>query len=139
MPTPSNIPRMSGEDEALMWDILDLSSSSSSTGTTQLGNLVPSQEEEEETETGSPHLPEQLPTPTTTQEVGPGDHEKGSTDQEPQDISLLYGRISESIAVDQISMSEWPFLNRNGADGLPAAIPDIPDWMMLDEYMTEHL
>ncbi|KAJ5084918.1 hypothetical protein NUU61_009497 [Penicillium alfredii] len=117
MPTSSNIPRMSAEDEALTWDILDMGSS-----TSQLGDLIPNHDQE--IGTGSPRFSDHSLAPISQGPI-------------PHDISPLHGSVQEPISHDSISV--WPFSNGNGCDALGAAMPDIPDWLMLEDYMAEHL
>ncbi|THC93269.1 hypothetical protein EYZ11_007255 [Aspergillus tanneri] len=125
MPTPANIPKMSAEDEALMWDILDISSSVSPATMTQLGELIPRQ-----MGAGGSHSPE-----PSLALVSQGRDQNGDArgvllpDLSAAEMPLL---DTEDVVV------EWPFPSRSGSDGFGDAIPDIPGWMMLDE-MAEHL
>lgn len=117
MPTPSTIPRMSEADEALMWNILDFSSSFTPAEIGQLGDLVPSPYQR--METTSPNFP--VATGQTTE----------------QGLESLSGRIPGPIGADPIS--EWPFSDRPGNGGFDAALPDLPDWMMFGDYVAEQL
>ena len=45
--------------------------------------------------------------------------------------------IPESI--QEGPLPEWPFQTRGDGDMMGAAMPDIPDWMILGDYMAEHL
>ncbi|RMZ39678.1 fungal specific transcription factor [Aspergillus flavus] len=117
MPTPSTIPRMSEADEALMWNILDFSSSFTPAEIGQLGDLVPSPYQR--METTSPNFP--VATGQTTE----------------QGLESLSGRIPGPIGADPIS--EWPFSDRRGNGGFDAALPDLPDWMMFGDYVAEQL
>ena len=121
MPTPSTIPRMSEADEALMWNILDFSSSFTPAEIVQLGDLVPSPYQR--METVSPNFPDPSLV-ATGQGAGQG-------------IESLSGRAPGPVGTDPIS--EWPFAERPGNSGFDAAIPDLPDWMMFGDYVAEQL
>ncbi|KAE8140200.1 hypothetical protein BDV38DRAFT_280193 [Aspergillus pseudotamarii] len=120
MPTPSTIPRMSEADEALMWNILDFSSSFTPAEIVQLGDLVPSPYQR--MDTISPNFPGQSLLATGQGEPG---------------MDSLSGRVLGPVGADPIS--EWPFSERPGHDGFDAAIPDLPDWMMFGDYVAEQL
>ncbi|KAB8211816.1 hypothetical protein BDV34DRAFT_208359 [Aspergillus parasiticus] len=117
MPTPSTIPRMSEADEALMWNILDFSSSFTPAEIVQLGDLVPSPYQR--METISPNFP--VATGQTTE----------------QGLESLSGRIPGPIGADPIS--EWPFSDRPGNGEFDPALADLPDWMMFGDYVAEQL
>lgn len=128
MPTPSNLPRMSSEDEALMWDILDLTSSS--------GFHRPSNDAAMATYCKGP-----VPGgPESTEEELDGEMNQESNDQGPEtpnflaQDTVLTGGTSQQA--DEPS-SDWPFSQRVGNNTL-AAVPDIPDWMIFGDF-TEHL
>lgn len=129
MPTPSNIPRMSAEDEALMWDILDFGSSCSSAETTRLGDLVPVRDQQAGTE--ALDLPEfRLPlSPHEVRDRNGYQSEPSAAGNNPSPPP--YGRVPESVSEDP--MSAWPL-----ADGNSNGALDIPDWMILGG-MVEHL
>ncbi|KAJ5682132.1 Transcription factor [Penicillium maclennaniae] len=130
MPTPSNLPRMSSSDEALMWDILDLTSSSSFNKPANTGRLTT---HNAKTMTNGPDAPEQGSDdedPTTGQEqvsVTPGFL---AQDQE------LMGQASASRPLKEPS-SDW-LSSKQGGHNAVAAVPDIPDWMIFGDF-TEHL
>ena len=111
---------MSEADEALMWNILDFSSSFTPAEIVQLGDLVPSPYQR--METISPNFPDQ-----SLLAAGQGE----------QGIDSLSGRVLGPVGADPIS--EWPFSERPGNDGFDAAIPDLPDWMMFGDYVAEQL
>ena len=124
---------MSTEDEALMWDILDFSSSCTPSETTQLGDLIPSRDQSHHIGTRPTlDLPDlQLSIPTEN-----GDHEtnvyqKGLPTAEDLP-SPPYGRVPESI--DEDSIPGWPLPDATGTGGL-----DFPDWLILGGDMAEHL
>lgn len=126
MPTPSNLPRMSTDDEALMWDILDLTSSSNFSDSLNHSDLVP-------------RLDDTAKGTRVSGEDSRVDRQHGEKHGSEipifpaQETSILGGT---SQAVDEES-SQWPFGNRVGNMPL-AAVPDIPDWMIFGDF-TEHL
>ncbi|PLB53556.1 hypothetical protein P170DRAFT_435157 [Aspergillus steynii IBT 23096] len=132
MPTPTNIPKMSAEDESLMWDILDISSSSGSGRLAQLSDLVP-----------SPHRQtgvrlEQAPS-RVSQEIFDRSNREQSESMQAElsapEMSLLDGRVLALMAEDPAG---WSFPRSNN-DEFGNAIPDLPDWMMSSGHMPEHL
>ncbi|PKY01822.1 hypothetical protein P168DRAFT_241590 [Aspergillus campestris IBT 28561] len=127
MPTPSNIPHMSPDDESLMWDILDLSSCVPPTDTTPLGDLaLPPNPPARQLLSEAPVTP----TPSDdTVHVRPADHRATLPPLSSQDMPTLYG-----LDPDGMTVPGWPFAHRNANDGLEAGIPDIPDWLMLGGY-----
>ncbi|KAL1846647.1 hypothetical protein Plec18167_004958 [Paecilomyces lecythidis] len=134
MPTPSNIPKMSAEDETLMWNILDLSSFPSGTEITNTIDTSPSQGQG--MVTPDVHIPEQPILPTMPEET----HALSGNQRIPvfqgvqsQDTPLFYGHNQGSIGQEPVS--EWSFTNRSSADQLGTAMPDIPDWLIVGEYM----
>ncbi|KAF7590981.1 hypothetical protein BBP40_002175 [Aspergillus hancockii] len=131
MPTPSNIPRMSEADEALMWNILDFSSSSSPAETIQLGNLVPSPFQR--METVSPNYPEQPVVSATHDAVPPLDGEQRES-MGPRFPSQGLSPLTGSGPAGVPPISEWPFLNK-----FDTALPDLPDWMIFGDYGAEQL
>ncbi|RJE27603.1 hypothetical protein PHISCL_00028 [Aspergillus sclerotialis] len=134
MPTPSNIPRMSAEDEALMWDILDFGSSCTTSETTQLGDLIPSQSQGHHIESRPAQNVPDLPLPVST-ENGENDrnvYQKGPAIPEDIPSPPPYGQVPESIGEDPIP--GWTLPDANGNGGL-----DFPDWLILGGDMAEHL
>lgn len=129
MPTPSNLPKMSTEDEALMWDILEISSSSCSSGMAQLGDLVPSFNRQ----TIVPS-PEQPPSPMAPDvvEQGKETNESMQPDLSAPEMSLLDGRVLALMAEDPAG---WSFPDRSNGDEFGNAIPDVPDWMMSSGHL----
>lgn len=129
MPTPSNLPRMSPEDEALMWDILDLTSSSLPE-LSGFDDLQPQQEESATKEMRSSGDPSgtdaQRKSDTHASEM------VGFSDQE---ASILAGGAPQQIEEDPAS--QWPFTPQVGRTPL-VGVPDIPDWMIFGDF-TEHL
>jgi hypothetical protein len=114
---------MSREDEALMWDILDLTSSSSF----HCAGLATRHEEVTPDEHKSPDQELDLEMYREGHDHGP------DTSNFPTQGGSLRGA---SNPVDE-SASEWPFSNRVDNNTLVAA-PDIPDWMIFGHF-TEHL
>ncbi|KGO74492.1 Transcription factor, fungi [Penicillium italicum] len=130
MPTPSNMPRMSAEDEGLMWEILDFGCSSGGDKAMTFGNLALPQD----IQANRGHLTKTRTSSRTQRVVRQQKNDQG-------------GRITPSVPnLDEMSESiiegpspEWPFQTRGGGNMIGAAMPDIPDWMILEDYMTEHL
>jgi hypothetical protein len=118
---------MSGEDEALMWDILDLTSSSSFPGVIDCAGLATRHEELTPDEHKSPDQELDLEMHREGHNHGP------DTSNFPTQGGSLRGA---SNPVDE-SASEWPFSNHVDNNPL-AAVPDIPDWMIFGHF-TEHL
>jgi hypothetical protein len=133
MPTSSNIPRLSEADEALMWNILDFSSSSSPAETIQLGNLVPSPYQRMETVSPNFLVP---PIMSETQDTVHNSNREQRALMGPelssQNPSPLNGPGPGPVGMPPIS--EWPFLNR-----FDTALPDLPDWMIFGDYGAEQL
>lgn len=135
MPTPSNIPKMSMEDEALMWDILDISSSSCSGGLAQHNELVPSPNRH-----AIARLPENFPSSAAPGVVedrqNRDDNESTRPDLSVPEMSLLDGRVLALMAEDPAG---WSFAGRSNSDEFGNAIPDLPEWMVSSGHMPEHL
>lgn len=131
MPTPSNLPRMSTEDEDLMWDILDLTSSSSFPKMPDIAGLV---SKNEEGTVSDRHDSPGQPFRVDRQE---GVHDRGSgTPTLPQGGSIIGGGAPQSV--DGEPTTAWPFSSRMATNPLAAVVPDIPDWMIFGDF-TEHL
>ena len=128
MPTPSNLPRMSSEDEALMWDILDLTSSSSFTKPANTARLATYNEEMTTNEPDSPEQESDDEIPTTGRGQGPDN---------PNVLAQHHDLMEEAAQTGEEPSSDWPFSQRVGINAL-AAVPDIPDWMIFGDF-TEHL
>ncbi|KAJ5919418.1 Transcription factor [Penicillium verhagenii] len=105
MATPSNLPRMSAQDEALMWDILDLTSCGSG--------------------------PQSITKPPATTSIAA---EIPNLDT-PAPGEAVLGEVEPAI-IDGAT-GEWPFEHRGL--GLGTGVPDIPDWMIFGDFMSEHL
>ncbi|KAJ5374395.1 hypothetical protein N7517_006401 [Penicillium concentricum] len=132
MPTPSNMPRMSAEDESLMWEILDFGCSSGGDEAMKFGDLAIPQEIKMQANKG--HVA-QSRTSSRTQRGS----QQNNNDQRGRVSPKLpnFDQISESI--NENPLPEWPFQARGNDDVIGAAMPDIPDWMILGDYMAEHL
>ncbi|GES64637.1 fungal specific transcription factor [Aspergillus terreus] len=135
MPTSSNIPRMSAEDEALVWDILDISSSSSFAEFPRLGDTLPQAQRTEGALMGSPDssfmaAPHEI-------FASSADRRSSLAPQFPQGISPL-PRVGPDTMEDGV-IPEWPFTTREESAGLGPAMPDIPDWMLFGRYLPEQL
>lgn len=135
---------MSAEDEALMWDILDFSSSccSADINTTRLGDLVPSMNQDRINLGSSSEAMEFSgipPSPLPMEEGIRGRNRSGNGNGYQRDPSVTgtlpsppsYGRVPEGITED--SIPGWPLTDGNGNSGI-----DIPDWLILGS-MVEHL
>ncbi|KAL5356124.1 hypothetical protein BJX96DRAFT_94055 [Aspergillus floccosus] len=135
MPTSSNIPRMSAEDEALMWDILDISSSSSFAEFPRLGDRLPQLQRPEDALMRSPE---------NSIIAAPHEIFASSADRRPSLAPHFPPGISPLPLVGPDTMEdgaipEWPFTTREESAGLGPAMPDIPDWMLFGRYLPEQL
>lgn len=116
------------EDEDLMWDILDFSSSCTTGMTMHLGDLCSNDEQTGMDSAGFPNTAVEHEAPQNRSE-----YQRPS--RVPGISSFLDGRASDPVGDDP--MAEWPLPDTNGNDGL--WIPDIPDWMILGSDMGQHL
>lgn len=135
MPTPSSMPRMSPEDETLMWEILDFGCSSEGREPGKFGDLA------------IPHpdtIGDQTGTSNDMSTVAPGalgPSGKAGEGQSTNHSVRTHGSPTFDAMSDSIGpgpFPAWPFNTRNG-DVTGPTIPDIPDWMILGDYMAEHL
>jgi hypothetical protein len=134
MPTPSNMPRMSTDDEALMWEILDFGASSGGAAEAQFGDLAIPRGRSIELKAGQ-RVENNTGPAGMSQRNGNGQSDLMASNLPGQSISLpdqLSGPINES------PFPEWHF-SGSGNDVVGAGIPDIPEWMILGDYMAEHL
>ncbi|KAJ5247663.1 Transcription factor [Penicillium chermesinum] len=118
MPTPSNLPRMSPEDESLMWDILDITSSpvNRKPGVSDI------------TVQGSPEASRTNRTFTRASSK--------HANREPTGNPILDSQTSQTIN----ETSEWSFGNQgHHSHTFATSVPDIPDWMIFGDFMSEHL
>lgn len=106
---------MSEEDEALMWDIMDLTSLSSSMSTAEMVDLVP--------QGGADELPLES-------------HPPVSLNIDAQEGSSIAPTSPEVASSDPTS---WPFGNRADNHPFGTGVPDIPDWVIFGDFMSEHL
>lgn len=113
---------MSAEDESLMWEILDFGCSAGGAAM-KFGDLAIPRESKIQAN-------EEHPTPRVGQQSKQAQG-RGMTPNLPN-LHQIPGSINEG------SLPEWPFQTRGDGDML-AAMPDIPDWMILGDYMAEHL
>lgn len=104
MATPSNLPRMSAQDEALMWNILDLTSFDSEESITRPSSTAGLRAESH-----------------TLEAVNLGE-------------TVPVGIRSDLI---EVATPKWPFEERG--TGFGSGVPDIPDWMIFGDFMSEHL
>lgn len=121
---------MSAEDEGLMWEILDFGCSSGDEAM-NFGNLAMPQESKIQANEGHPT---QSRTSLRMQLVGQQNKDEQRGLMTPNLPNL--DQISDSI--NEGPLPEWPFQTRGGGDVI-GAMPDIPDWMILGDYMAEHL
>ncbi|KAJ5295474.1 hypothetical protein N7508_010295 [Penicillium antarcticum] len=134
MPTPSNMPRMATSDEALMWEILDVGASSGGAPEAQFGDLAILQGHNNDFETGRRVESNSGPA-GASQRSGNDQLDSVASNLPGQDIPLT-DQISGSI--NEGPLPDWPFPG-SGNDFMGAGIPDIPEWMILGDYMAEHL
>jgi hypothetical protein len=123
---------MSTEDEALMWDILDLASSSSPLEATEASSLAPTRKKRK----------------TTKQPVGRSRRKSDLCEQADLENTPTPGvpphedRAIEGLGVHMLndeSISDWQFPDRAGSNAPGSLVPDIPDWMIFGDFMSEHL
>lgn len=120
---------MSPDDEALMWDILDLTSSSFP-DMSGFDDLLPRQEESATKEMHSSGDPAGKDAQGKSNAHAP---EMGSFPG--QEISIFAEGAPQPIEEDPAS--QWPFTHQVGRTPL-VGVPDIPDWMIFGDF-TEHL
>lgn len=132
MPTPSNMPRMSAEDEGLMWEILDFGCSSGGDVAMSFGDLAIPQNSQTQANEGHPAQSRMSSRP---QRVG----QQNKNDQRERLTPTLPNLDEIPEPIHEGPLPEWPFQTRGGGDIMGAAMPDIPDWMILGDYMAEHL
>ncbi|CAG8125633.1 unnamed protein product [Penicillium olsonii] len=135
MPTPSSMPRMSIEDETLMWEILDFGSSSEGCKLNKFSDLaIPCPD----TTNGHGQTGNDMPTAVegTPEEPEKADQRRSTAHNVRDHGSLAFDPISDSIGPNPFPT--WPYNTRNGGVIGPT-IPDIPDWMILGDYMADHL
>lgn len=132
MPTPSNMPRMSAEDEGLMWEILDFGCSSGGDVAMSFGNLAIPRGSQLQANEGHLAQSRMSSRPQLVDQQNKNDQRGRMTPTLPN-----LDEISEPI--HEGPLPEWPFQTRGGGDMIGAAMPDIPDWMILGDYMAEHL
>ncbi|KAJ5256731.1 hypothetical protein N7478_012835 [Penicillium angulare] len=130
MATSSNLPRMSTEDEDLMWDIVDLTSLSSSSNAPGLGGLGTKSRDDMH---GYAQRGTNRP---SSSDIGSGLHIGATTAYDLTSINPIEGEPRSAIAGET---SEWPFGNRaHHADiGPGVLVPDIPDWMIFGDLINE--
>lgn len=130
MPTPANLPRMSTEDEALMWDILDFASSSSPLDATEAPSPTPTRNKRKKAERPTERSTRQrtLREQADLEDTLPGARPANSTIEE-----LVEPMVNDG------SISDWQFSDRGGSNVPGSLVPDIPDWMIFGDFMSEHL
>lgn len=128
MATPSNLPRMSSQDESLMWDILDLTSLGFNQ-TSQISGMKPLADNE---------------VSTYDNEMSRSPSDEDLEDQEVESLNVPTHKtsgIGEEVSepTDEMPGPEWPFSNQTGNNSIGSGVPDIPDWMIFGDLMTDHL
>lgn len=119
---------MSTQDESLMWDILDLTSFDVSQAQLSLGTHPPLESERLE----------------DTNDISRSSSDEDPTQQEVETLNISPGKrytLAEEAEVltDDMPAPDWPFSSRAGNNTVGSGIPDIPDWMIFGDLMTEHL
>ena len=133
MPTPSNLPRMSAEDEELMWDILDLTSLSNAVESRVISDLASHPETNIITSHGDENLDSPIPSVDQENTYNQG---TGSPNISSQTDSILCEAASPLM--DGIA-EEWSFSDRASNNVFASGVPQIPDWMIFGDIMSEHL
>ncbi|KAJ5966572.1 hypothetical protein N7481_013286 [Penicillium waksmanii] len=127
MATPSNLPRMSSQDESLMWDILDLTSLGFNK-TLEISAMKPRPDNEVSTDEN------EMSRSSSDEDL--------EEDVEPLNVPThKTSRLGEEMSepADEMPGPEWPFSNQTGNNSIGSGVPDIPDWMIFGDLMTEHL
>lgn len=106
---------MSEEDEALMWDIMDFTSLSSSISTAEKTDIVPQR---------------------GADELAFESHPPMSPNMDTREGSRF---AAESPEVASNDPTPWPFDNRADQQPFGTGVPDIPDWVIFGDFMSEHL
>ncbi|KAJ5895005.1 hypothetical protein N7495_006696 [Penicillium taxi] len=130
IPTPSNLPRMSTEDEALMWDILDLTSSSSLPVAAGAADVVSGYGEEQQSKTIT-----KINIPAPPIQAEPKQIVRDPKSNKPSIAETIIGGLPQ--LVEETSTPQWPFA-RSGNMGPSAGMPDIPDWVLFGDFITDH-
>lgn len=111
-----------------MWDILDLTSSSSFTKPASTARLATHKEEMTTIEPDSPEQESDDEIPITGQ---------GQGSDNPNFLAQHHDLMGVAAHPAAEPSSDWPFSQRVGNNVL-ASVPDIPDWMIFGDF-TEHL
>lgn len=119
---------MSTHDEALMWDILDLTSY----GFSQAAEL-----------SGMRSIPDNdIAMDGNDISRSSSDEDRDDQEVEPPNSSPRKALLtSEGITemTNETPGPDWPFSSRTGSNTVGPGVPDIPDWMIFGDLMTEHL
>ncbi|RHZ67197.1 fungal specific transcription factor domain-containing protein [Aspergillus thermomutatus] len=126
MPASTDLPRMSAEDEALMWDILDFSSSCSFAKT----SLFEASRSSPNQHMGGVSVLPPLDDSFTSGHVVVGE----AMDDQQTPRSQESGGPADSL--DHILPPEWPISN---TEELGLTMPDAADWMLFGGYLPEQL
>jgi hypothetical protein len=121
---------MSTEDEALMWDILDLASSSSPLEATEASTSAPTRKKRKVTKQQTGRLTRQ----NDIREQGNLENTPGVPSHDDRVIEGLGGPM-----LNDESITDWQFPDRAGSNAPGSLVPDIPDWMIFGDFMSEHL
>ncbi|KAJ5083297.1 hypothetical protein N7456_012724 [Penicillium angulare] len=130
MATSSNLPRMSAEDEDLMWDIVDLTSLSSSSNPSDFEGpgTRPRDEIQGYSQRGT------IRPSSSDMELGP--HIRATNAYGLTGIDPIEGETPSATAEET---AEWPFASQahNADIGPGVLVPDIPDWMIFGDLINE--
>ncbi|KAJ5683559.1 hypothetical protein N7462_006724 [Penicillium macrosclerotiorum] len=137
MPTPSNMPRMSTQDEALMWDILDFASSSSPLEASEVPDAVPTRKKRRVSE----RTASKDSTPPNNEGHTFKHHEVLIESRKANGPPSPHANIGqrETPLLNDESITEWDFSGRDVNNVPGSVVPDIPDWMIFGDFMSEHL
>lgn len=113
-----------------MWDILDFASSSSPLEATESPSPTPARKKRKTAEqsTGRSTRQRTLRQQGDLEDTLPGARPANSTIEE----------LVEPMVNDE-SISDWQFADRGGSNVAGSLVPDIPDWMIFGDFMSEHL
>jgi hypothetical protein len=123
---------MSTEDEALMWDILDFASSSSPLEATEATLPAPTRKKRKTMKQPIGRSSRQMKFDEN------GDRDHTTTPGEHTHMDSVIDGLGCPMVNDE-SISDWQFPDRAGGNAPGSLVPDIPDWMIFGDFMSEHL
>ncbi|GIK06660.1 hypothetical protein Aspvir_002310 [Aspergillus viridinutans] len=126
MPASSDLPRMSAEDEALMWDILDFGTSCSFAKVSIFDASCSSPDQHMEGVSVLPPLDDFFPT----------GHDVVGEVVVNQQTPRAQEHQQATNSLDRILPPEWPI---SDTDEMGLTMPDVPDWMLFGGYLPEQL